>query len=243
MSSSKKTPTLDTSYIKDYQNYLKNYDTGNVDNTLSNLTNWASTSSADNLGNMGNYNFSVEASDRARQQAQDATYNSYMNYMQPKFETQASDLATALQNKGLSVGSEAYSRAMNDLQDNQNQATNQAAQAAVLAGQNAYSQDLQNQIAAGNFGNNAQQSYINQLVSALQGSASGYENQQNLYSVGAALANANYQNALAKAKSKSGLGSALGGLAGAGIGAALGGGPLGASVGASVGSAAGGSLF
>lgn len=238
MSKSAKTPKLDTSYMSDYVNYLKNYDTSNVDTTLGNLTNYAQTSSAENLPNMGDYTFNVNASDEARRQAQEATYNQYMNYLQPQMETQTSDLATALQNKGLGVGTEAYSRAMSDLQDNQNQALNQAASQAVLSGQNAYSQDLQNQISAGNFGNTAQQRYINQLLSALQGSASGYENQQNIYSASSALANANYQNALAKAQSKSGLGSSIGSLAGAGIGAYFGG-PMGAQIGSNIGGQAG----
>lgn len=203
MSKSKKTPTLDTGYIKDYANYLKNYDTSNADNTLSGLTSYAA-NQAQNLNNMGNYNFSVDASEEARKQAQDATYNAYMNYLQPQFQQQTDDMQARLANQGLGVGSEAYERAMGDLQDSQNKSTSQAAYQAVLAGNDAYSQDLNNQIAAGNFGNTAQQAYINQLLSALQGSASGYENQQNLYATQGNLANANYQNALAKAQNAKG---------------------------------------
>ena len=240
MSKSKgKAVQMDTSAWTNYLNYLKNYDTSNVDNTLTNLTSWAEDYSSD-LGNrMGNYTFNVNASDKARQQAQDATYQQYIDRLTPQFERQTSDLATSLQNKGIPVGSEAYSRAMGDLQDNQNEALNQAGYQSVLAGQQAYSQDLQNQIAAGNFGNQAQQAYINQLLSALQGSASGYENQQNIYGVGTSLAQVNYNNALAKAASKGGgLGSTIGSLGGAAIGAYLGG-PAGAQLGASLGGAAG----
>lgn len=240
MGKSQKAVTMDTSAWTNYLNYLNNYDTSNVDTTLGNLTNWASNNSQ-NLGSlMGDYTFNVNASDEARQQAQDATYNMYMDKLTPQFEQQRSDLATSLQNKGLAVGSEAYQRAMNDLQDNQNQATNQAAYQSVLAGQQAYSQDLANQINAGQFGNQAQQNYINQLLSALQGSASGYENQQNIYGVGTSLANVNYQNALAEAaaKAKGGTWSKVGNIAGTAIGAYFGG-PVGASVGGQVGSAAG----
>ena len=61
-----------------YLDYLKNYDTSNVDTTLGNLTSWASNASQ-NLGDQfGNYTFNVEASDAARQAAQDAVYNQYM---------------------------------------------------------------------------------------------------------------------------------------------------------------------
>jgi hypothetical protein len=162
--------------------YLNKYDTSNVDNTLSNLTDWAEGGSENLASLMGDYTFNVDASDKARQQAQDATYQAYIDKLNPQFAQQTSDLSTALQNKGLAVGSEAYQRAMNDMQDNQNEALNQAAYQSVLAGQQAYSQDLANQINAGQFGNQAQQNYINQLLSALQGSASGYEKAMDKYS-------------------------------------------------------------
>ena len=240
MGKSQKAVTMDTSAWRNYLNYLNNYDTSNVDNTLNNLTTWANDYS-ENLGErMGDYNFQINASDEARRQAQDAVYNAYMERLTPKFEQQRGDLATSLQNKGLAVGSEAYQRAMNDLQDNQNEATNQAAYQSVLAGQQAYSQDLANQINAANFENNAQQAYINQLLSALQGSVSGYENQQNIYGVGTSLAQVNYNNALAQAaaKSKGGTWSKIGNLAGTAVGAYFGG-PVGAQIGGQVGSAAG----
>lgn len=241
MSGSKKSAQYDTQYIKDYQNYLRNYDTTNVDTTLNNLTDYARLSSQDLANVMGDYTFNVNASDEARRQAQDATYNQYMDRLNPQFERQTSDLQTRLANQGLSIGSEAYQRAMTDLQQEQNKATNQAAYQSVLAGQQAYAQDLANQINAGTFGNNAQQNYIKQLLSALEGSASGYENQQNLYAVGKALADANYQNDLAKKNAKSKWGSALGSAAGMAIGAYLGG-PTAGVAGAKLGSKAGGQL-
>lgn len=224
MSKSKKAVQQDTTAYTNYLNYLNNYDTSNVDNTLNNLTTYANSASQNLADVMGNYNFSVDGSDDARQRAEQAQFNSYMNYMQPQFQQQTSDLATALQNKGLAVGSEAYERAMNDLQDNQNQAINQASYNAVNAGQNAFSQSLADSINAGNFGNTAQQNYINQLLSALTGSASGYENQQNIYSVGTAKSAVDYQNAVAKAQAaKGGLSGAIsGGLNGLATGAMTG---------------------
>lgn len=240
MSSSKKVKYDFTPY-NEYLDYLKNYDTSNVDNTLSNLTSWASGASQ-NLGDQfGNYTFNVEASDAARQAAQDAVYNQYMERLQPQFQQQTDDLQTRLVNQGLGVGTEAYQRAMSDLLQEQNDATNQAAYQSVLAGQNAYTQDLQNQIATGNFGNTAQQSYINQLLSALSGSASGYENQQNIFSVGTAKSGLKYKQDQANAASKGGFGSSLGSLAGGAIGAYFGG-PMGAAVGSQIGGAAGGML-
>lgn len=170
----------DNSGVNDYVNYLSGYDTSNVDKTLSNLQQYALNQSQ-NVNNMGDWNFSVNASDEARQQAQDATYNSYMDYLKPEFERQTADYSTMLQNKGLPVGSEAYERAMSDLQDRQNAATNQAAYQSVLAGQNAYAQDLQNQIAAGNFGNTAQSAYLAQILAALGDAPSEYDIQSDIY--------------------------------------------------------------
>lgn len=186
------TVKYDSSPTNNLVNYLNNYDTKPVDTTLSNLTNWASESSTNNLNNMGNYTFNVDGSDKARKRAEEAQFNSYMNYMQPQFDRQTSDLSTSLQNKGLAVGSEAYKRAMNDLQDNQNQAINQASYNATTAGQNAYSQSLADSINAGNFGNTAQQLYINQLLSALDNSLSSYDVAMDKYAAQNNLASQQY---------------------------------------------------
>lgn len=235
MSKKKKAAQQDTTAYTNYLNYLNNYNTSNVDNTLNNMTSYAKRAS-NNLSDMiGNYNFGVEASDDARQRAEQATYSQYMNYLQPQFERQTEDYATMLEQKGLPVGSEAYQRAMNDLQDRQNMAANQAAYQSVLAGQDAYSQSLNDQIASGNFGNSAQQAYINLLLSALTGSASEYENEQNKYAAGTAKSAVDYQNALAKAQSRGGIGSVLGAIAGATSGG-MAGGATGAGVGANIGS-------
>lgn len=158
--------------------------------------------------NKNDWTFNVDASDEARRQAQDATYNAYMDRLNPQFERQTSDLESSLINKGLAVGSDAYQRAMSDLQDRQNAATNQAAYQSVLAGQNAYSQDLQNQIAAGNFGNTAVNNYYNALLNANQGQndylnaqLAANQNRNAFYNaqLNANSANTAYQNALLNA--------------------------------------------
>lgn len=154
--------------------YLNNYDTTNYDNTLKNLVSYAANAS-NQLSNMGDYNFSVDGSDAARQRAEQATYQSYLDKLQPQFANQTSDLQTSLANKGISIGSEAYSRAMSDLQDSQNSALNQAAYQATLAGQNAFSNSLSDDLRSAGFSNAAQTSYINQLLQALQNSYSGYD--------------------------------------------------------------------
>jgi hypothetical protein len=218
--------SYDGAPVNDYVNYLSNYDTSKVDNTLSNLQQYALNQSQ-NINNMGDWAFSAGASDAARQQAQDATYNAYMDYLNPQFERQTADYSTMLQNKGLPVGSEAYERAMSDLQDRQNASVNQAAYQSVLAGQQAYTQDLQNNIAAGNFGNSAQAAYLAQILGALCESPSEYDIQGDIYAVGSNKAQNEYTakqqtaanrlsliNSLLSAGAKV-AGSAMGGGAGA----------------------------
>jgi len=232
MGKSKKVKYDMTPY-KNYESYLQNYDTSNVDSTLGNLTNYASNAS-NQLSNMGNYTFNVDGSDEARQRTQEALYNSAVDKLTPQFERQATNYATMLQNQGIPVGSEAYNRAMGDLEEKQNDALTQAAYSSILAGNNAFSQSLSDQINAGGFGNSAQQAYINQLLSALQGSASGYENQQNLFSVGTGKSNLKYQQD--KANAKGGLGGALtGAITGAAQGFTTTGSPWGALAGAGLG--------
>jgi len=232
MSKSKKVK-YDMSPYKNYENYLKSYDTSNVDNTLSNLTQNAYNQSQQ-LGNMGDYTFSVDGSDEARQRTQDALYSSALDKLNPQFERQTSDMATRLQNQGIPVGSDAYNRAMGDLEEKQNDALRQAAYGAILAGNDEFSQSLGDEINAGGFGNSAQQSYINQLLSQLQGSASGYENQQNIFSVGTGKSDLKYQQD--KANAKGGLGGALmGAITGAAKGFATTGNPWGAVAGGAMG--------
>lgn len=167
-------------YENNYLNYLNNYNTSNVDNTLNNLTSQALNSS-NNLSTMPDYTFSVDGSDEARKRVENATYQSYVDKLTPQYAQQTADLETSLANKGLTVGSEAYNRAMSDLQNNQNDALNQAAYQSVQNGQNAYTQSLNNSINAGNFGNESQQNYISQILSMLSGSPSGYTNAYNKY--------------------------------------------------------------
>ena len=218
--------SYDGAPVNDYVKYLSNYDTSKVDNTLSNLQNYALNQSK-NINNMGDWTFNAGASDEARQQAQDATYNAYMDYLNPQFERQTADYSTMLQNKGLPVGSEAYERAMSDLQDRQNAAVNQAAYQSVLAGQQAYTQDLQNNIAAGNFGNSAQAAYLAQILGALGDAPTEYDIQGDVYAARANKAaneyNARQQTVANRLSLVNGLlsagakvaGSAMGGGAGA----------------------------
>lgn len=169
-------------YENNYLNYLGNYDTSNYDNTLKNMTGQA-LSMSQNLSSMPEYQFSVNGSDEARQRAENAVYQSAVDKITPQYQQLRTDLETSLANKGISVGSEAYQRAMNDLQQKQNEALNQAAYQSIAAGQGAYSQSLSDNINSANFNNNSQLNYIQQIKALLEGSVSGYQNQANLYGI------------------------------------------------------------
>lgn len=173
-------------YENNYLNYINNYDTSNYDNTLKNMTSTALNMS-NNLGTLPNYQFSVNASDDARKRMENATYQSYVDKLTPQYQQQINDLETSLANKGIPVGSEAYQRAMTDAQNNFNNALNQAAYQSVINGQQAYSQSLADSINSANFSNNAQQSYIDQILSLLENSVSGYQKQSDIYNVNAAI--------------------------------------------------------
>ena len=166
-------------YENNYLNYLGNYDTSNYDNTLKNMTGQA-LSMSQNLSSMPEYQFSVNGSDEARQRAENAVYQSAVDKITPQYQQLRTDLETSLANKGISVGSEAYQRAMNDLQQKQNEALNQAAYQSIAAGQGAYSQSLSDNINSANFNNNSQLNYIQQIKALLEGSVSGYQHQANL---------------------------------------------------------------
>lgn len=205
-----------------YLSYLKNYDTSLADNASQNMAQSAYDLSQ-TLSSRPNYVYSVDGSDAARQQAIDATYNSYVDLLTPQFSQQTSDLQTRLANQGLSVGSEAYQRAMNDLQSKQNESLNQAVYASVLNGQNAFSQSLKDSIDAAQFSNSARQLPINEIYALLQNTPTAYQNNQQIYQVQSGAdnrimankqANEQAQNALGLQVIKNGIQGAATALAG-----------------------------
>lgn len=168
--------------------YFNNKNTGMADNTTTNMEQNAYNLSQ-TLGNRPDYIYSVEGSDEARQRAETSTYQSYLDKLTPQFQNQTSDLETRLANQGLSVGSEAYQRAIGDVQTKQNEALNQAAYQSVLNGQNAFTQSLQNSIDSGNFTNQARQMPINEIYNLLQNSMTGDQKAMNLYALQKGIAN------------------------------------------------------
>jgi len=164
-------------------NELKKIDTSTVDSVNEILANNAYALSQ-TLENRPDYVYNVEASDNARQRMEDAVYNSYLEKLVPQFAAQAEDLDTKLQNQGLSIGSEAYQRAMGSLQGSYNSALNQAAYQSVLAGQNAYSNSLNDSISAANFNNSARMLPVSEILSLISNSPTEFDILQTKYKVG-----------------------------------------------------------
>ena len=163
-------------------NYLNNYDTTTVDNINKTMAQTGYDLSQ-TLNSRPDYIYNVDGSDEARQRAENAVYNSYVDKLTPQFNNQISDLETRLQNQGLSVGNEAYQRAMTDLQNNQNNALAQAAYNSVSAGQAAFNSSLNNSIAAANFNNNARMLPVSEILSLISNSPSGYEVMQQKFNL------------------------------------------------------------
>jgi hypothetical protein len=74
--------------------------------------------------------------------AEDAVYSQYTSRIEPEFEKQRIQTHTGLLNQGIPVGSEAYSRAMANLDKSQTDARQQALQNSVLTGAQTYSNSL-----------------------------------------------------------------------------------------------------
>ena len=165
---------------ENYLSYLKSVDTTLSDSASSAMAREAN-QMAQSLSTVPDMVYRIEASDAARQRAENATYQAYLDKLLPQHQTQTADLETRLANQGLSVGSEAYQRAMNDLTAQHNDALNQAAYTSVLKGQDAFSNCLKDALTAGTFTNNARQAGINQIYTLLQNTPTEYENQANIY--------------------------------------------------------------
>lgn len=219
---------------------LKKVDTTDYDNVKKNFQALANQLSQDE--NFGTWNWNVDGSDDARQRAEQATWASYLDKMQPLYDRQTDDMQTRLINQGLTPGTEAYERAMSDLQDRQNAASNQAAYAATLNGQNAFSQSLNDSLNAANFGNQAQLGNQDRIWNLLQNSMSSYDrDMQSANLVSAEYARKQQEKQAKKNATNSMISSGLK-IAGTVAGGMFGG-PAGAAAGGAIGGAAGNALF
>lgn len=189
-------------------NAVNNVDTKDYDNVLKNFQSIANNMSQNS--DLGNWVYSVDGSDEARQRAENAAFQSYLTRTQPLQQQQTDDLQTRLVNQGLTPGSEAYERAMTNLQNNQNDANNLAAYQATLAGQQAFSNSLNDSLATANFANNAQTGAVNNVWNLLSNSMSGYDKAMEQANLVSAIYKQKQEE---KANQKGGWGGALTGAA------------------------------
>lgn len=187
--------SVNTTPYNNLVNYYSSLNTQPADMTYQNMAQNALNLSG-TLSNRPDYIYSVDGSDSARERAENATYQSYVDKLTPAFNTQVSDLQTRLLNQGLSAGSEAYQRAMGDLYNAQNDALNQAAYKSVTAGQEAFSNALKDSINSANFQNKARTLPIAELYSLLLNTPSTTKNNENITALQNQVANINAQNAL-----------------------------------------------
>lgn len=163
-------------------NYLNNYNTTQVDNAYQNMADLGNQMSKE-LNNRSGYVYSVSGSADDARRVEDATYQNAVDKITPQFNAMRRQLETRLQNQGLSTNSEAYQNALNNLDQQQANAYSQAAYDSITAGQNAYTNSLNNQISAGNFQNSAQMLPINEILTLLQNSKSGYDVAMDKYNI------------------------------------------------------------
>jgi hypothetical protein len=83
----------------------------------------------------------------ARQEAQQAAFSSAWDLMGPQFDIQQEGLETRLANQGIPVGSEAYTRVMDNFNRRKSQALQQAAYGAIPEGRAAQAADFQRAVA------------------------------------------------------------------------------------------------
>ena len=87
-----------------------------------------------------------QANQQTRQQVIDSLYQQQMSRLNPQFQQRRSDLESELANQGITQGSEAYNREIQNFDRAQNDATSQALNSAITAGGNAEAQQVQTQL-------------------------------------------------------------------------------------------------
>lgn len=141
-------PTYDMNEAKKTYQWTLNQGRYNVNNGLAGLqwdpnTNTLNTNYGSQLqGVLGN----LFGGTNADKQAAESVYNAFSSRYEPIFERQSNNLQDRLVNQGIPVGSEAYSRAMSDMAQTQNDARQQAMYQAQQAGQQARNQEIQNNL-------------------------------------------------------------------------------------------------
>lgn len=183
-------PQQDTTALDNLLAYYSKMDTTTADNTLSNLEQEAYDLSHD----LTDYISNVDGSDTARQETQQAVMNAYLSNLLPLHEQQTSDLNTRLLNQGLTIGSEAYQRAMNDLAKTQNQALNQATYQSVLRGNEAFDNSFDNALKNATLNNDVRTAELKEIYQLLANTLTKEELMNKIYQIQSGIDKVNYQN-------------------------------------------------
>ena len=183
-------PQQDTTALDNLLAYYRGVDTSMADDTLKNLEQEA----FDLSGNLEDYVSSVDGSNEARLQAQNAVMQSYLQNIMPSYEQQQDDLNTRLLNQGLTVGSEAYQRAMNDLSQAQNNAINQAAYQSVLAGNEVFNDSFSNAYKNAELANDVRTAKLDEIYELLANTLTKEELMNKIYEIQSGIDKTNYQN-------------------------------------------------
>ena len=141
-------PTYDINQAKDLYQWTLNQGRYNVNNGLAGLS-WDANSNTLNTTygpQLQSVLGTLFGGTNADKQAADSVFSAFSDRYEPIFERQTNNLQDRLVNQGIPVGSEAYSRAMNDLAQTQNDAYQQAAYQSVQAGQQARNNEIQNSL-------------------------------------------------------------------------------------------------
>lgn len=141
-------PTYDINQAKEMYDWTLNKGRYNVNNGLAGLQ-WdpASNTLKTTYGQqMQSVLGNLFGGSNADKQAADSVFKAFSDRYQPVFERQSNHLQDRLVNQGIPVGSEAYSRAMSDMSQTQNDALQQAAYQSVQAGQQARNNEIANNL-------------------------------------------------------------------------------------------------
>lgn len=170
-------PTYDINQAKEMYDWTLNKGRYNVNNGLAGLQ-WdpASNTLKTTYGQqMQSVLGNLFGGSNADKQAADSVFKAFSDRYQPVFERQSNHLQDRLVNQGIPVGSEAYSRAMSDMSQTQNDALQQAAYQSVQAGQQARNNEIANNLSIFSAFNP-----LNHYTgSTAQGNASMYDNAYN----------------------------------------------------------------
>ena len=129
------------------------------------------------VNQMGQLATSAGSPEALQQQMTDAMYNQQAKYLDPQFQQQQGDLENQLANQGITRGSEAWNREMNNASMQKEQAYNQARNSAVgqgmqaaqgMFGMNAQNAQLRNSAIGQDFGMGMQNAGLQNQTSAQQ---------------------------------------------------------------------------